>query len=464
MSYLLIQGDARRIPLRDGSVHCVVTSPPYWGLRDYGTGKWEGGDPACNHMETNESRRQKSKASSGLEGSKDTIHMSHQFRGQCGKCGAVRVDRQIGLEISPDEFVNAMVSVFREVRRVLRDDGTLWMNLGDTYATKPIGNTSTFDPKWPNGRNRSEGFRCNRTNRPSEVGVKHKDLLGIPWRVALALQADGWYLRSDIVWHKPNPMPESVSDRPTKSHEYLFLLAKSERYFFDSDAVREEREGYGRSNWNAMQFKGGDVTRNHGGKGDHGKGGGTSSGEGGRNLRTVWSIATEPYPGAHFATYPRKLVEPCIKAGTSEKGCCSTCGAPWTRIVESERVRTRPGLDSKCYDRVTGDELAANDKPWAADRVGNRDPGRHISVRSTVGWEPGCDCGAELVPCVVYDPFSGSGTTLQVADALGRHGVGTDLSREYLGLAQHRLSRPHARVPRQSSDEPALPLFGNVAP
>ena len=185
-------------------------------------------------------------------------------------------------------FICMMVSVFREVFRVLRDDATCWINLGDSFGSG-------------------------------------KQLQGIPWRVAMALQADGWILRSDIVWSKNNPMPESVTDRPTKSHEYMFLLSKQERYYFDADAVREDGEGYGRGTGpgafrsakyqNNASFDNDAVIASNG---VHGH-----SFEGGRNIRTVWSIPTESYPGSHFATFPRKLVEPCIKAGTSERGCCS---------------------------------------------------------------------------------------------------------------------------------------------
>jgi DNA modification methylase len=395
IAHLLIQADARRIPLADRSVHCVVTSPPYWGLRDYGVGG------------------------------------------------------QIGLEATPDAFVAEIVRVFREVRRVLRDDGTLWMNLGDSYAS-----TGEFGRNDGGGPGRLLGeVQAERSSRrlKNDHGLKPKDLIGIPWRVALALQADGWYLRSDIIWAKPNPMPESVTDRPTKSHEYLFLMAKSERYYFDAEAVREPGTRY---EWNSQKFKGGDLTRHHGST----RGKETADPEAGRNLRTVWPIATEAYPGSHFATFPRKLVEPCIKAGTSEKGVCPTCGAPWERVVESERIRTRPGLDSKCYDRSTGEELAANDKPWASERVGNRDPGRHISVKSTTGWAAGCECGRGPIPATVLDPFAGSGTTLVVANALGRRAVGLDLSREYLGLAANRITRPHAMIPRAGRDE-SFPLF-----
>jgi DNA modification methylase len=247
---VIICGDAltelRKLP--DESVHCCVTSPPYWGLRDYG------------------------------------------------------VAGQFGLEKTPEEYVAKMVEVFREVRRVMRKDGTLWLNLGDSYAANR--SYQVPDSKWSDvGNSKSSTV---------PIGLKPKDLVGIPWRVAFALQADVWYLRSDIIWAKPNPMPESVRDRPTKAHEYLFLMAKSERYYYDAEAVREPGAEPGRQRNDRMGGASGHIVR-------HSPGGmmGASSS---RNLRSVWTITTQPYPEAHFATYPPKLIEPCILAGCPEGG------------------------------------------------------------------------------------------------------------------------------------------------
>lgn len=402
MSHLLCQANALRIPLADQSAHICVTSPPYWGLRDYG------------------------------------------------------VAGQLGLEPTPDEFIRTMTAVFREVWRVLRDDGTLWVNMGDSYAQ------TTVRQRW-NTVERTDGRPEEWLKRDQEwidngrstavSGLKPKDLCGIPWRLAFALQADGWYLRSDIIWAKPNPMPESVTDRPTKSHEYLFLLSKQERYYFDCEAVREQtiwandsRAGNGRIAYNGK--------RN--GTDGQGQRAFVSIDPAGRNIRTVWSIPTESYAGAHFATYPRRLVEPCIKAGTSERGCCPVCGAGWVREVESERVATRPAVTTKT-------------KGYHTSVIGNRDPQRHMRVGSTTtGWRPGCKClGYDGTPgtprqCVVLDPFSGSGTTGVVANALGRSYVGLDLNREYIGLAQRRIARPHAPIVRPGKTE-NHPLFGEPA-
>jgi DNA modification methylase len=261
MTTQVLQGDCRETlkTLPDSSVHCCVTSPPYFGLRDYGH------------------------------------------------------DGQIGLEDSPDAFVAEMVAVFREVRRVLRNDGTLWLNLGDSYVgTGAKGEYK--DPKHPEGRNAQS---CTPKNN-KVAGLKSKDLIGVPWRVAFALQADGWYLRQDIIWHKPNPMPESVTDRCTKAHEYVFLLTKSARYFYDFEAIKEPCS-------EDMQFRASrGYTRGGNGKvdasrqdaetlrGDHAK---AINAEDGRNRRSVWTVNTSPYKGAHFATFPPDLIRPCILAG-----------------------------------------------------------------------------------------------------------------------------------------------------
>jgi DNA modification methylase len=263
-----------------------------------------------------------------------------QFRDVCAKCGARRVDQQLGLEPTPDAYVQAMVEVFREVRRVLRGDGTCWLNLGDSYASggenrNGLGSASLNEGRadFP-VREASHGLR-----RERAAGLKPKDLVGIPWRVAFALQADGWYLRSDIIWSKPNPMPESVTDRPTKAHEYLFLLTRSPRYFYDADSIRE---GYKYDGRKVTHVEGGDGSIQHRngerwpgiGKASHAARAELSAhghdenepmeiNHAGRNKRSVWEIATEPYPDAHFATFPQALVEPCVLAGCPAYVCAS---------------------------------------------------------------------------------------------------------------------------------------------
>ena len=415
MSTKILTGDCRETlkALPDCSVHCCVTSPPYWGLRDYG------------HSD------------------------------------------QIGMEKTPEEFVANILTVAREVKRILRDDGVMWMNLGDSYATGggAVG-------RCPGGGDQGErflraGMINTQPNRMKLEGLKPKDLVGIPWRVAFALQADGWYLRQDIIWAKPNPMPESVTDRCTKSHEYIFLLSKSERYFFDNQAIQEQAlRGYGGSEFHTGKtgehLQGRASTKPRGGSGNkerkpasargvpvdtNGKTSGAVAGsvpwEGEkRNKRSVWTVSTKPYKGAHFATFPKDLIEPCIRASTSEVGCCPDCGTPWQRIIEKDRVATRPGNDTK-VGRVSDDDGS----PYEGHSgmiVGNRDPQRHCTLTTTVGWEAGCACcrpESENVPCTVLDPFGGSGTTGEVAQQEGCNAILCELNPDYVKLINKRLQQ-----------------------
>jgi DNA modification methylase len=329
VSVRIIIGDAleqlRLLP--DESVHCCVTSPPYYGLRDYGTAQWDGGDAACDHimLPTGVRNIGRDRAASGGKFHDSPIpnQIRQQFSGICGKCGAWRIDRQIGLEPSPDEYVAALVAVFQEVRRVLRGDGTLWLNLGDSYAGswgaqsrehagKHAPNVSALSANQVIAAQRREG----RTGSvPVGSGLKPKDLIGIPWMLAFAMRADGWWLRQDIIWSKPNPMPESVTDRCTKAHEYLFLLSKSERYWFDAAAIAEDASG--RASGKHTPDKTG------AGAGFEIRSGFAKIGDvewHSRNKRSVWTVASEPFPDAHFATFPPALIEPCILAGCPKDG------------------------------------------------------------------------------------------------------------------------------------------------
>lgn len=321
MTVEIIQGDCLEVlpTLPAGSVHCCVTSPPYWGLRDYGTASWEGGDEQCDHFKLAGGIGSQNLGKSASASAANVERSSVSFRELCGKCGAVRVDQQIGLERTPDEYVAKMVKVFSAVRGTLRDDGTVWLNLGDTY---------NHDSKWggsSSNKNELQQGYARKNGRDRNSGCKPKDLVGIPWRVAFALQADGWYLRQDIIWHKPNPMPESVTDRCTKAHEYIFLLSKSERYYYNQEAIREPwtcdrddmRENGIRTGL-AYLGSGIDNSTKNGSVGD----GQRTSGEvpEGRNKRSVWTVTTKPYKAAHFATFPPELIKPCILAGCPEGG------------------------------------------------------------------------------------------------------------------------------------------------
>lgn len=283
--------------MEDCSVDCIVTSPPYYGLRDYGTGTWVGGDENCPHYRVS---KRSDATSTGHKAMVDSGHPVGDaiYKTVCPLCGAVRIDEQIGLEESPEEYIDKLVDVFREARRVLKDDGTLWLNIGDSYA---VGASRCGD---------NESFSSKHNY------IKEKDLVGIPWMLAFALRADGWYLRQDIIWAKPNPMPESVADRCTKSHEYIFLLTKNKRYYFDNNAIQEKAttipkvrdknaEGYQADYPNGDRFSPGE--RIYGANGM-------------RNKRDVWSIAVSSTKEAHFATFPEELVSNCILAGCPKEG------------------------------------------------------------------------------------------------------------------------------------------------
>ena len=318
-NYRVINADvtAGMATLPDQSIQTCITSPPYFGLRDYGTGIWTGGDVECDHKKTTlygaaSTLRSDGRQHTGpYETEKGATHSVTPYRDQCGKCGAERTDNQIGLEATPDAYVTRLVEIFRDVRRVLNNTGTLWLNLGDSYAN---------DGKWGGhtGGKHAKALHCSPIGRNKKyTGLKPKDLIGIPWRVAFALQADGWYLRQDIIWSKPNPMPESVLDRCTKAHEYVFLLSKQKRYYYDAKAIQETAIGGtpgNKTHKGKTAYVGGDVR--------HRTKGGLTKLEASefRNKRSVWTVASEPYPEAHFATFPTKLVEPCVLAGCPEGG------------------------------------------------------------------------------------------------------------------------------------------------
>ena len=304
--------------MEDESVDCCVTSPPYWGLRDYGTAEWVGGKPDCPHRR--ETKKTGHKNFDDMMGVRDSIYKS-----VCPLCGAVRVDRQIGLEETPEQYVEKLVMIFREVKRVMKKEGTLWLNLGDSYWGGGWRGSCISEYSGDIQKNH-KGTHCGDT-MPNAKGnykdIKNKDLVGIPWMVAFALRADGWYLRQDIIWHKPNCMPESVKDRCTKAHEYIFLLTKSGRYYYDADAIREPHSStpWGKGeNGSIGKPNVGWLGQNASDKSGWWLSGRAGNHPRGRNKRTVWSIPTRPFKGAHFAVFPPDLIEPCILAGCPEGG------------------------------------------------------------------------------------------------------------------------------------------------
>jgi DNA modification methylase len=354
--------------LADKSIQTVVTSPPYWGLRDYGTKSWLGGDEGCTHVKD----KTKTKTFGNEEFNKNrpsrelTKLPGYYYQDKCELCGAVEEDNQLGMEQTPQEFVEQLCQVFDEVWRVLKDDGTIWVNLGDSYSA--MRDSKAVPDTLREGDGTRVGKAANRN--PANLraaGLKHKDLVGIPWRFAFAMQDRGWYLRQDIIWSKPNPMPESVQDRCTKSHEYIFLLTKNPRYYYDNESIKEDsiwsddkRAGQGR-----LHYEG----KRQGQKGTGQENFVTITDK--KNKRSVWSVTTSRYKDAHFATYPPELITPCILAGSRE-----------------------------------GD--------------------------------------------TVLDPFSGSGTTGEVALQNGRNYIGLELNPDYAKLSEKRLTQ-------------AVGMFGQVS-
>jgi len=390
----IYHGDVRDClrALPDGSVQCCVTSPPYWALRDYG------------------------------------------------------VAGQLGLEPTPEEYIANMVEVFREVRRVLRSDGTLWLNIGDSYATRPCGS------------------------------LKAKDMIGIPWMLAFALRADGWYLRSEVIWAKKSPMPEAVKDRPTKSHEPIFLLTPNRRYYYDHIGSQEETTGNAHSRGHGVNLKAKQAGYINGQAAQKGVKQNSSFSAAvkeitdRRNMRTIWPLSSFALKEAHFAAFPPELVRRCLTAGVSDSGSCRTCGMPWDRVIEKHRTPTRPGTASKVpggwavgegshspidhqqpgshRKTLKHDAMATSGAtPFKPTEFGNRDPQRHVTSVVTTGWKQGCDCPAgDPVPCTVLDPFHGAGTTWKVCQRLGLNYIGTELNSEYIDLS---VARPAVHFPHE---------------
>jgi len=451
----------------DKVFQCCISSPPFFGLRDYKTGKWEGGDSECSHIVGNQVQDNKAKGAitAGVRPGCDAS--------TCKICGAKRVDKQIGLESTPEEYVKNLVKICREVKRTLRDDGLFWLNLGDSYAGSwgNSGHRPELDGTPSHQREKDcdylpRGGWDDRRERPASSykmpNIKPKDLIGIPWMVAFALRDDGWWLRSDIIWAKGvsgqkelasqiitaahevgiednkveellaslnlyvgNPMPESTKDRCTRSHEYLFMFAKSKKYFYDNEAIKEEavnpkdkRRPLGSNG--AWEMDGRIQRENGGGQPyDHD----TSV----RNRRDVWTIVTKPYTGAHFATFPPELIIPPILASTSEKGCCSGCGAPYKRIVDRKPMVIRK------TDRMS--EMGEFGRTQSSGTM------LSPAESKTLGWEPTCACETgSIVPCLILDPFMGSGTTGLVARKLGRNYIGIDLNKSYCEMANERIT------------------------
>jgi DNA modification methylase len=340
--FMLINEDAlsalKKIP--DNVFHTIVTSPPYWQLRDYFAPK------------------------------------------------------QLGQENTPEEYIHKLVIILEEAKRVLRKDGSLWLNIGDSYNQKAFKHKNN---------------------------IKIKDLMGMPWKVALALQNSGWYLRCDIIYNKTNPLPDGAKDRPTRSHEYIFLLTKSSKYFYDYYATLEDTEthpngeqGFGANNQKGTYRMDQERTFIHYGK---------------RNKRSVWEVPVANFQGKHFATFSSKLIEPCILASTSEKGCCVECGTPWVRKFEKEQIK----INNKSTNKLTDSSNMFEDMKTKQEYK------LHLVEK---GWEKQCQCKTfDTKSCLVLDPFSGMATTGLVSFKHCQNYVGIELNKEYLDISKERLTK-----------------------
>lgn len=392
----VLAGDCRVVMagLPAESVQCVVTSPPYFGQRDYRVPATVWGGEAGHDHEWREARwyvnggaatgaNGGAYSGSGRANARRIKEGRWRSAGEC-PCGAWR--GALGLEPAVAMYVEHLVEVFRGVRRVLRPDGVVWLVIGDSYQADG-GEHGAYRP---NGAGQP-GIR----HRPVGAGLKQKDLIGAPWEAALALRADGWWLRSDVIWRKPNPATENVTDRPTRAHEYVFLLTRSARYFYDGDAIREPlapasagryRYAFGGEKKEAQRSGDQSFYANRT------RTTGERAAPAGANRRSVWSVSPSTSYEGHFATYPPDLVEPCVLAGTSARGACATCGTPWRRIGGVE------------------------------------------------GWHACCPHDGLPQPCVVLDPFSGSGTTGVVAVKAGRRFIGIELSPEHAARSERRIA------------------------
>lgn len=416
----ILVGDVRRVlaTLPAKSVHCIVTSPPYWGLRDYKVppSVW-GGDSACDHEWGATQRAPWANDVPGPNsGGKNAGFRNHiKDTGPfCAKCGAWR--GCLGLEPTVELFLDNLVAVFRDCWRVLRDDGTLWLNIGDSYAGSGRG------PTGANGigqHERRQGFH----SPGASHGVRAKSMMLIPERLLLALQADGWIVRDKVVWHKTSAMPENVRDRCTNAWEPVYQLTKRGRYFADMEAVKESAIQAGRlrnDRIGGQKYNG--ATAMH-------SDGAIFTGSASANLRNVWSLGPEPLRDIdHYAAFPTELPRRCIKIGTSERGVCPSCGAPWKRDLET-RVIAAPG---------GGAFRAAT--PGAETSATSVFRTKVVNAPVTLGWQPSCRCNAgDPVPATVLDPFGGVMTTALVANQLGRDSISIELGPKYAAMGARRI-------------------------
>ena len=418
-------GDTRHImaQLPDNCVHTILCSPPYWGLRNYQIPEtaW-GGDPNCDHQWD---------TFQAADGSplKKTV---------CARCKAWKGN--LGLEPDPRMFIDNLVEVFRHARRILHPSGTAWVNLGDSYASFKDGKCvpqSGIDPD--DQKNMPEDAAPNRIRATFEgLGIKNKDMLGMPWEMALALRRDGWWLRSEIIWHKGSAMPESIRDRVSRCHEQIFLFTKAERYFYDAFAIREPVAGTAHPRGNGVNPKAADAPK--GVKANSSFSAAVNGLVEYRNKRSVWTVNPDSSGDReHYATYPLELISVPMNAGTSEHGVCAECYAPYKRMIEpTEEYAKHLG---KGYHDHENDAVQGN---MQKKREGVK---KVNSSYKHLGWERTCKCPTdEIVPAVVFDPFMGSGTSGLVAAKGRRNYIGTEISPVYANMAQRRIDEEMSQL------------------
>lgn len=430
--------ELRKLP--DNSIDCIVTSPPYWGLRVYGHWFMQCVWGNIKHFTKSKKHPERWMVRIKWRAAENGGIFSKNRKTWIGA---------LGLEPTPEMFLKHMVLIFREGRRVLKPTGTLWLNIGDSYAAGGKNRTK----EQATAKSTLAGTTISQEQslkQISKLGGKLKpgDLVGIPWRLAFALQEDGWYLRQDIIWHKRNPMPESVTSRCTKAHEYIFLLSKrkSGEYYYDAEAIKEPASENTNARISRAELENGPAYSGRKSQKIAPAGNGLiKSNESfeaatklmveNRNKRSVWSITSTSFSEAHFATFPQELIEPCIAAGTSEKGNCSECGAPWERIVEKSGGSIGKGSWFDHDTELTIGKMGGGTLPAKSEM-------KNSYKVETLGWQPSCKCGCEdVTPPVVFDPFMGAGTTALVARKKLRHFAGIELNPEYIAIAQRRLKK-----------------------
>ncbi len=426
--FRIIQGDALAslVALPDRSVHCIVTSPPFWCLRQYPVPPTDW--PEVTYVP--------------MVGLPPIVVPAHSA--------------PLGLEPTPEAFVAHIVLICRELRRVLRNDGSMWFNMGDTAASSGRGGGGAFmetrrEASWK-GASELNGWR------KAPPGFNRKDLVGIPWRCAFALQADGWILRSDVVLHKIAAMPQSAVDRPMTAHEPVFLFSKRAKYYYDRDAVLEPVSGGAHTRGGGVGGKTVPPGKGAQGRIRNNESYGRAMRElvTRRNMRSVWAIRPEQNRSTHHATFPRAVPRPAILAGSSEAGACAACGAPRKRRVLIECIGAKPDKKTREPSSYASSAPAGTNPHSFAVRGSH---GVISKIRRTLGWDPTCKCDAETVPCVILDPFCGSGTVGDVAVTHGRAFIGIDLSEKDAREAARRIARA-AEIAGRAKATDELPSAG----